>query len=259
MDFVHCAANLRMQNYRIDRISRWDAQSIAGSIIPAVASTNAIVAGLEVVQLIHVLCAPKPEPAEEKVCLRKSSARTVWVRYPEPSRKKILQPSSLQEPNKECLVCGSKQARVTIKGLAEWTIAKFVKACVQGSLGAHRPAVYFNSTCIFDPEYPEPSEEATEEGLHPEWTLAEWDLTSGSLLQVEDEGQGFSCNLVLQEDAELSEESFPAGFSIQGGKAAEPEETEDEKKRKAEEALVAEAAKKAKKAADAANSIELDM
>eukprot|EP00971_Amphidinium_carterae_P294432 5845862-Amphidinium_carterae.1 len=106
MDFVHCAANLRMENYRIGRLSRlwsgqrgegavtydirvdrqrlsssltaaelcdvvneagcliwvkearsaaccfsrcrWDAQSIAGSIIPAVASTNAIVAGLEV-------------------------------------------------------------------------------------------------------------------------------------------------------------------------------------------------------------------
>jgi ubiquitin-like 1-activating enzyme E1 B len=45
MDFVHCAANMRMENYRIARLSRWDAQSIAGAIIPAVASTNAIVAG----------------------------------------------------------------------------------------------------------------------------------------------------------------------------------------------------------------------
>merc|ERR1719305_1759389 len=60
MDFVHCAANLRMQNYRIGRLSRWDAQSIAGAIIPAVASTNAIVAGLEVVQLIHILTATTP-------------------------------------------------------------------------------------------------------------------------------------------------------------------------------------------------------
>merc|ERR1719199_1895453 len=88
MDFVHCAANIRMTNYRIGRLSRWDAQSIAGAIIPAVASTNAIVAGLEVVQLIHVLTAEGP--------LRKSAGRTVWVRYPEPSRKKILQPSTLQ-------------------------------------------------------------------------------------------------------------------------------------------------------------------
>merc|ERR1711972_392136 len=80
MDFVHCAANLRMENYRISRISRWDAQSIAGAIIPAVASTNAIVAGLEVVQLLHVL-----DAAAESKKMREVRARTVWVRYPEPS------------------------------------------------------------------------------------------------------------------------------------------------------------------------------
>merc|ERR1712061_673937 len=73
---------------------------------------------------------------------------------------------------------------------------------------------YSNSTCIFDPEYPEESEEATEEGLHPEWTLTEWGLNSGSLLQMEDEGQGFSCNLLLREDPELDEEQFPAGYHV---------------------------------------------
>merc|ERR1712151_858554 len=114
------AANLRMENYRISRISRWDAQSIAGAIIPAVASTNAIVAGLEVAQLIHVLdCKKRGLPMQGSRC------RTVWVRYPEPSRKKILQPSSLQKPNKSCLVCGSKMARVTLKKLADWKINAF--------------------------------------------------------------------------------------------------------------------------------------
>jgi len=125
MDFVHCAANLRMSNYRIGRLSRWDAQSIAGAIIPAVASTNAIVAGLEVVQLIHVL-----ESTAQKKELREMRCRTVWVRYPEPSRKKILQPSTLQPPNKECFVCGSRTARVALKGLSEWKMCDFVKKCV---------------------------------------------------------------------------------------------------------------------------------
>jgi hypothetical protein len=149
-------------------------------------------------------------------------------------------------------------ARVSLKGLADLKICAFVKSCVQGALGAHRPAVYFNNTCIFDPEYPEASEEAEEEGLHPEWTLQEWGLSSGSLLQVEDEGQGFSCNLMLQEDPELSDELFPAGFSIQGGKAAEePESEEAATKRKAEEAAQTEAAKKAKIEA-AANAIDLE-
>lgn len=250
MDFVHCAANLRMENYRIGRLSRWDAQSIAGAIVPAVASTNAIVAGLEVVQLIHVLTAMLEQKA-----LGESQARTVWVRFPEPSRKKILQPSRLQKPNKDCFVCGARTARVSVKGMADLKIAAFVKSCVQGSLGAVRPAVYFNGSCIFDPEYPEPSEEAAEEGLHPEWSLTEWGLSSGSLLQLEDEGQGFSCNLVVNEDSELDEKEFPAGFRIETAGTPTPQEEEAAKgeKRKAEDESEAPAAKKA-----ATETVELD-
>lgn len=213
MDFVHCAANLRMENYRIGRISRWDAQSIAGAIIPAVASTNAIVAGLEVVQLLHILSAPEGD-------LRKSRCRTVWVRYPEASRKKILQPSSLQPPSKNCFVCGSSTARVVLKNFAEWKMAALAKTVMQGALGASRPAVYHNGTCIFDPEHPEASAEAEEEGLHPDWSLAQWGLTSGCLLQIEDEGQGFSCNLVVGDDPELDEEKFPSGFHVTAAAAA---------------------------------------
>merc|ERR1712083_1108688 len=120
-------------NYRIERLSRWDAQSIAGAIIPAVASTNAIVAGLEVVQLIHVLTASLI-PAEEQTpgWMRRSACRTVWVRYPEPSRKKILQPSSLQSPSSTCFVCGTRTARVSLRAFSEWKIGAFAKSCVQG-------------------------------------------------------------------------------------------------------------------------------
>lgn len=265
MDFVHCAANLRMENYRIGRLSRWDAQSIAGAIIPAVASTNAIVAGLEVVQLLHVL-----DAVAEGKKMRESQARTVWVRYPEPSRKKILQPSSLAKPSPDCFVCGARTARVAVKAMGDWKIGAFVKACIQGSFGAHRPAVYFNGSCIFDPEYPEASEEATEEGLHPEWSLAEWGLTSGSLVQIEDEGQGFSCNLLIREDPDLSEEASPAGFRVESAAGdtstadAPPSDATSGTKRKAEDE--AESQPQAKRGSEAAgegskadqNVVELD-
>jgi len=253
MDFVHCAANLRMQNYRISRLSRWDAQSIAGSIIPAVASTNAIVAGLEVVQLLHVLYAKA-----KKIEMKESQARTVWVRYPEPSRKKILQPSKLQPPNEDCFVCGSRTARVVVKSLKDFKIAAFAKACLQTQLGAHRPALYANGSCIFDPEYPEPGEEAEEEGLHPDWSLEQWGLTSGSLLQVEDEGQGWSINLALREEPDLDEQHYPSGVKVESGADAGEEAAKDmaEKKRKAD-ADAAEATA-AKKAALDASTVSLD-
>ncbi|CAK9003715.1 unnamed protein product [Durusdinium trenchii] len=251
MDFVHCAANLRMQNYRIPRLSRWDAQSIAGSIIPAVASTNAIVAGLEVVQLLHVLQSlGKP--------MKESRARTVWVRFPEPSRKKILQPSSLHSPNPDCFVCGSRTARVALRSLEDCKIAALAKGCIQGRLGAHKPALYANGSCIFDPEYPEPGPEAEEEGLHPDWSLAQWGLSSGSLLQVEDEGQGWSINLAIREEPDLDEQLFPGGFKVEAGAGAGEEAAKDlaEKKRKAE--ADAQEASAAKKAALDANTVALD-
>lgn len=260
MDFVHCAANLRMENYRIDRLSRWDAQSIAGAIVPAVASTNAIVAGLEVVQLVHVLTSML-----EGKKVRESKCRTVWVRYPEPSRKKILQPSKLQGPSKGCFVCGARVARVAVRALADWKIKDFVKSCVQGRLGAVRAAVYHNSSCIFDPEYPEASEEAEEEGLHPEWSLTEWGISTGSLVAVEDEGQGFSCNLVINEDPELDEEQFPSGFRVDAAPdadspaEAEGAEAEGGAKRKAEEdAPDGPASKKAASDPKAEDAIQLD-
>jgi len=243
MDFVHCAANLRMSNYRIDRLSRWDAQSIAGAIIPAVASTNAIVAGLEVTQLVHVIDAL----AENKE-LGGTRCRTVWVRYPEPSRKKILQPSTLQKPNKECYVCGASTAKISLRGFAEWKIGDFAKKCMQGAMGASAPALYLNGMCIYDPEYPEAGEEAEEEGMHPEWTLPQWDLVSGSIISVQDEGQGFSCNVIITEDAELDEEAHPAGFRVDVGA-----EKEEPKRKADDEAAEAPPAKK-----PAAETVALD-
>ena len=73
---------------------------------------------------------------------------------------------------------------MALKSFEASKIADWAKGCIQGHLGAHRPALYLNGSCIYDPEYPEPGEEAEEEGLHPEWSLKEWGLSSGSLLQV---------------------------------------------------------------------------
>lgn len=48
LDFVTAAANLRAHVFSIPQQSKFDIKSIAGNIIPAIATTNAIVAGLQV-------------------------------------------------------------------------------------------------------------------------------------------------------------------------------------------------------------------
>ena len=55
MDFVAAAANLRSANFGIPLQSRFSAKGIAGNIVHAIATTNAIAAALIVQEAIKVL------------------------------------------------------------------------------------------------------------------------------------------------------------------------------------------------------------
>lgn len=55
LDFVTASANLRSIVFGIETKSRFDVKQMAGNIIPAIATTNAIVAGLCVLQAFKVL------------------------------------------------------------------------------------------------------------------------------------------------------------------------------------------------------------
>jgi hypothetical protein len=48
LDFVTAATNLRAAVFSIPLQSKFDVKSIAGNIIPAISTTNAVVAGLQV-------------------------------------------------------------------------------------------------------------------------------------------------------------------------------------------------------------------
>lgn len=55
LDFVASSANIRSTIFGIDRKSRFEIKEMAGNIIPAIATTNAIVAGLCVLEAFKVL------------------------------------------------------------------------------------------------------------------------------------------------------------------------------------------------------------
>ncbi|EPX74392.1 SUMO E1-like activator enzyme Fub2 [Schizosaccharomyces octosporus yFS286] len=54
MDFVAASANLRAYSFGIEQHSEFDIKQMAGNIIPAIATTNAVIAGLCVTQALKV-------------------------------------------------------------------------------------------------------------------------------------------------------------------------------------------------------------
>ena len=55
MDFVAACANIRANVFNIPQKTRFDIKSMAGNIIPAIATTNAVIAGCIVMEALKLL------------------------------------------------------------------------------------------------------------------------------------------------------------------------------------------------------------
>ncbi|KZO94585.1 hypothetical protein CALVIDRAFT_539034 [Calocera viscosa TUFC12733] len=90
LDFVTATANLRAICYGIQTKTRWEVKEMAGNIIPAIATTNAMISGLIVLQALHLL-----KKSYDRM-------RSVYVRT-KPTAP--LGVSTMAPPNPYCAVC----------------------------------------------------------------------------------------------------------------------------------------------------------
>lgn len=137
MDFVAAAANIRAHIFHIALASRFASKSMAGNIIPAIATTNAIVAGQIVLQALNILkylnsaalCAAEavePLPALPVLC---NAFVTYGMR-----RGTLFACERLPPPNPQCAVCQVDRAiarvhvdRVTLGALIDAVLRHYYR------------------------------------------------------------------------------------------------------------------------------------
>lgn len=119
LDFVAASANLRSIIFGIEPRSKFDIKQMAGNIIPAIATTNAMTAGLCVLQAFKVM--------REDL----NKAKIVFL---ERSAQRIINSEAVRPPNPDCSVCGVMSAKVTIDP-SRATLNDLVEGVLKSQLG----------------------------------------------------------------------------------------------------------------------------
>ncbi|KAL5343525.1 hypothetical protein BJX70DRAFT_352726 [Aspergillus crustosus] len=138
LDFVTASANLRAAIFRIDPKSKFDTKQMAGNIIPAIATTNAMTAGLCVLQALKVL---------------KDDYENAKMVFLERSGVRAINSERLNSPNPNCPVCSVAQAKVkvdftraTLNDLVENVLRQQLEYVDEFSISTEQGAIY-------DPDY----------------------------------------------------------------------------------------------------------
>jgi ubiquitin-like 1-activating enzyme E1 B len=224
MRFVTAASNLRSYVFSIEPIqSLYSAKGIAGNIIPAIATTNAIAAGCQVLQAFHIL-KKQMETGE------KSSGLADCCRYINCIRQATrnglyLTAAKLEPPNPGCFVC--RKAIIPIRlNVDNWNLQDFLQKIVKNDLGFAEPTIMLGGDCIW-----EEGNDADTESFKQNLTkmlpqLPCGGIGSGTSVTIEDFSQDLEMEILImhqdiweiKEGEETSEVDEFHKFSIGGEK-----------------------------------------
>ncbi|XP_062188775.1 SUMO-activating enzyme subunit 2-like isoform X2 [Phragmites australis] len=204
VEFVTAAANIRASSFGIPPHSLFEAKGVAGNIVHAVATTNAIIAGLIVIEAIKVL---KGDYQDYRMtyCLE------------HPARKMLLMPVQPFQPNKSCYVCSETPVLLEINTKTT-KLREVIDKVIKPKLGMNLPSVMIGSTIVFEDGDDLDKAEAANYALNLEKVLAELPapVVNGTKLTVEDFLQELSCNINIKHRDEFDEEKEPDGMVLAG-------------------------------------------
>jgi ubiquitin-like 1-activating enzyme E1 B len=138
LDFVTASANIRSILFGIETKSRFDIKQMAGNIIPAIATTNAIVAGLCVLQSFKVL--------------RGDYTSTKEVFLSPFASERLLASDRGRPPNPDCPACSVAETRILVD-MSRATLSDLVEDFLRIQLGyGEEIAVNHGSDLLYDPD-----------------------------------------------------------------------------------------------------------
>lgn len=178
LEFVVTAANIRSHIFNIPMKSVFDIKQIAGNIIPAIATTNAIIAGLSSLISLRVLNLLKYAPISKFTDLN----MTFTAKASNLSQNRYLSNPKLAPPNCNCPVC----SRVS-RGVIKMSPDQLKKIKLSGLIGLIRDKYdYPEDISLLDASDQRLLADYDFEDLNDR-TLFEVNLGSGSVILFSDE------------------------------------------------------------------------
>ncbi|KAF2189841.1 ubiquitin-activating enzyme E1 3 [Zopfia rhizophila CBS 207.26] len=137
LDFVTASANLRSHVFGIQTRSKFEIKQMAGNIIPAIATTNAMTAGLCVLQAFKVM--------RDEL----DKARMVFLTR---STERVISSEPLRQPNPTCPSCSVAQSTLVVD-TSRATLNDLVEDLLKVQLGyGEEFSVNSESGILYDPE-----------------------------------------------------------------------------------------------------------
>lgn len=199
LEFVATAANIRAHIFHIPVKSVFDIKQIAGNIIPAIATTNAIIAGLSSLMSLRVLnllkYAKVDKPTDINMAFTAKASNLAQNRY--------LSNPKLVSPNKKCAVC-SKVIRgvfkVTKNQMEKHSFMDFINALTSTSKLSDDISILDATTqrLLYDYDFEDLAEKK----------LVDLSLKNGTVLLITDEEEEAGLTKQIMEYyIEISDES----------------------------------------------------
>ena len=193
MAFVYAAANLRAINFSIPTESSFKMKQIAGNIIAAISSTNAIIASIQVIEAIKIL--------------QHKDVRDVYVSN---AQKRLISSSiAKSNPDIDCWVCNKEQKVIKLQAdLRELTLGTFIEKFVKADLGMAEPLIEYGNKMIYESGEGLREEEIAMYDKKLKKSMLENGIEEKDIVIIEDLMQDVKAKIEF-EDTKLDPNEFP--------------------------------------------------